>query len=153
MVQCPKDANEALRKELIILAGLEQQESFIVLGYLLQFLTAYSSPIEDSIDEFLYLLRLLDEQLQREVVEQRGKVFRFFNKEQKQSKHPTFEGQHTFFGGMRVCLFLGDASHCLCVFEEGESLIDVLHTGYLFIYKECSVSEWISRDQAAHSCW
>lgn len=137
MVQGSKDADEALSKQLVVLAGLEQQEGFVVLCDLLQFFAANASSVEDSIDEFLYFLRLLDEQLLREVVEQRRKVLRLFNKEQKQSKHSAFKGLHAFLGGMRVCLFLGDASDGLCVFEKGESLVDVLHMA-ICLYKVLS---------------
>lgn len=130
MVQGPEDADEALREELVVLAGLEEQESLVVLCELLQLLAAYPAPIEHPIDELLDFFGLLEEELLREVVEERGEVLGFFNKEQQQSKDPAFEGLNALLGGMRVCPFLGNAGDSLCSLKKGESLVDVLHIVY-----------------------
>lgn len=130
MVESPEDADEALREELVVLAGLEEQEGLVVLCELLQLLAAYATPIEHPIDELLDFFGLLEEELLREVVEERGEVLGFFNKEQQQSKDPAFEGLNALLGGMRVCPFLGDAGDSLCSLKKGESLVDVLHIVY-----------------------
>lgn len=98
VVQSPEDTDEALREELVVLAGLEEQEGLVVLCELLQLLAADAAPIEDPIDEFLDFFGLLEEELLREVVEQRGEVLGFFNKEQEQPKDPAFEGLNALLG-------------------------------------------------------
>jgi hypothetical protein len=80
-MQTTNDSDKSFRVLLVVFRGFKEQESFVVLGNLLQFFAFQSAVVEDSIEQLLYFFRFFQEQFLRKIVEQWREIICLFNKE------------------------------------------------------------------------